>query len=357
VKLGLCAAWLAAGCSVYDASLRDACDDGASAGCPDPKTSSGPTTSGTFTRSTTNGAGGVSVDAGNADVPLGAGGASSSTSGSTSGAGGTQGSGGAGGSAGGGGQSSAGGAGSTGRNIADASTADAFESSVPCPGAGTALSFDRMKSQNVVIPGALFPSGSAPRTIEMWVMNPYPTSNWAPNHSLWEIGGGDALATFAMDFDTFNTRGMELFVNPVANSYFFDTGMPQNSWFHVAGTYDGTETHAFINGVEIGSGFTPNGPLNTPSNQPLYVASNPTGGDYFTGSIDEVRVWNVARTAVEIARDMSYRLAGNEPGLAGLYRFDEGSGAIAHDATGHGLDGKIANGATFVASGATLRCR
>jgi hypothetical protein len=175
------------------------------------------------------------------------------------------------------------------------------------------------------------------------------------NHTIWELGGNGApLGTFAMDFDT--PYRMELFVNPTANSYFFATGVGQDVWFHVAGSYDGAKTHAFVNGVEIGAGFALSGPLATPANGPLYVAAS-FFGVYYTGSIDEVRVWNVARTQAEIARDMNARLVGNEPGLVGYYRFDEGSGSVAVDATGRGNDGVVMGAATYVPSGVTLACR
>jgi hypothetical protein len=257
------------------------------------------------------------------------------------------------------------GAGGQGGAPIDASSVDVVDASgpkdappdVPCPGAGTALSFDGSKSQYVVIPGTAMPSGAAPRTIEIWVLNKSPIANWAPDHTVWEHAGGGNLATFAMDFDNVGSPSrMELYVNPSANSFFFDTGMMQDKWFHLAGTFDGTKTHAFVNGVEIGTGFTITGTLATPANQPFYLGSAKLRS-YFTGSIDEVRVWNVARTQAEIARDMSFRLVGNEPGLVGYYRFDEGTGAAAKDATSGGNDGTLTNGPTYVASGVKLGCR
>ena len=248
--------------------------------------------------------------------------------------------------------------------MVDASVADAFDASspkdvapeAPCPGAGTALSFNGT-TQYVLIPGAALPSGAAARTIEIWVLNKSPIANWAPDHTVWEHNGGGNLATFAMDFDNVgNPRRMELYVNPAANSFFFDTGMVQDTWFHLAGSFDGTKTHAFVNGVEIGTGFMITGILATPANQPLYVGSAKMRS-YFTGSIDEVRVWNVARTAAEIARDMGYRLVGNEPGLVGYYRFDEGSGTTARDATSGANNGTLTNAPAYVTSGVTLGCR
>jgi hypothetical protein len=43
----------------------------------------------------------------------------------------------------------------------------------------------------------------------------------------------------------------------------------------------------------------------------------------FRGVIDEVRVWGRARTELDIRHDLTTRLAGDEPGLAGYWRFDE----------------------------------
>ena len=60
---------------------------------------------------------------------------------------------------------------------------------------------------------------------------------------------------------------------------------------------------------------------------------------HFRGSIDEVRVWNVARSAEEIRRDMKRTLTGDEPGLVACWTFDEGAGLIVHDSSPHGNHG------------------
>jgi hypothetical protein len=309
----------------------------------------------------TGGAGGMGPTSagGNGGSVGGGGGAAGSTTGGAAGTGGA----GVDASAGGGN----GGAAGQGGTTIDASVVDVVDAKPPvdvapepppCPGAGTALSFDRTASQYVLIPAAALPTGNSVRTIEMWVLNKSPIANWAPNHTLWEYGGTTALTGFAMDFDNVaGPRQMELYVNPAANSYFFDSGMMQDTWFHVAGTYDGAnKTHAFINGVEIGTGFPVSGALATPANMPLYIGSG-TLRSYFTGSIDEVRIWNVARTAAQIAQDMRFRLVGNEAGLVGYYRFDEGTGTTARDATSGAHNGTLTNGPTYVASGVALGCR
>ncbi len=54
----------------------------------------------------------------------------------------------------------------------------------------------------------------------------------------------------------------------------------------------------------------------------------------FRGRMDEVRLWRVARTAEQIATSMMRSLDGDEPGLIDYWRFDEGSGVVAHSLTG-----------------------
>jgi hypothetical protein len=312
------------------------------------------------------GSGGAGTSSGGAGAgPVGAGASGGAAGTGTSGAAGSS-TGGAGGAGGDAGASGSSGAAGQGGSAMDASVVDVLDASAPkdappemapCPGAGTALSFDGSKSQYVLIPGAALPSGAAPRTIEIWVLNKSPIANWAPDHTVWEQAGGGSLATFAMDFDNVaSPRQMELYVNPAANSFFFDTGMMQDRWFHLAASFDGTKTHAFVNGVEIGTGLTITGTLATAANQPLYVGSAKLR-NYFTGSVDEVRIWNIARTQADIARDMGFRLVGNEPGLVGYYRFDEGSGTTARDATSGGNNGTLTSGPTYAASGVTLKCR
>ena len=55
---------------------------------------------------------------------------------------------------------------------------------------------------------------------------------------------------------------------------------------------------------------------------------------YFDGMLDEVPIWNLARTPEQIAKSMNTRLTGNEEGLVAYYSFDEGAGMTAHDCLG-----------------------
>jgi hypothetical protein len=62
------------------------------------------------------------------------------------------------------------------------------------------------------------------------------------------------------------------------------------------------------------------------------------GGEvvFAAGYMDEVRIWNVARSAKDIYGNTFCRLTGTETNLAGYWNFDDGT---ANDLTGHGHNG------------------
>jgi len=74
--------------------------------------------------------------------------------------------------------------------------------------------------------------------------------------------------------------------------------------------------------------------------------SNPGDAD-FHGQMDEVRVWKVARTEAQIRATMFKKLDGREPGLAGLWNFDDGT---ANDATPGVHHGKLVGAARITAA-------
>lgn len=78
-----------------------------------------------------------------------------------------------------------------------------------------------------------------------------------------------------------------------------------NTWFHALGVYDGVNAQLYINGSLAASLPAPGAFNPGSSTAPLCIGSNPTTtactqGQYFTGSIDDVRVYNRALTTAEI---------------------------------------------------------
>ncbi|MEK7326966.1 MAG: Ig-like domain-containing protein, partial [Chloroflexota bacterium] len=120
-------------------------------------------------------------------------------------------------------------------------------------------------------------------------------------------------------------------------------------WYHFAGVYDGTNATIYVNGVAMGTVVNA-GTLATTDPNPVWFGRNSGGTDSFAGMLDEVRIWNVARTAAELQAAMNTPLTGAEAGLAGYWRLDEGAGLTAVDRTTNGNDGSLVNGPTWASA-------
>jgi hypothetical protein len=110
-----------------------------------------------------------------------------------------------------------------------------------------------------------------------------------------------------------------------------------DQWHHVAGTYDGATFILYLDGVPVASAAR-TGAIATNSLD-LVIGNSPTLGRPFDGGIDDVRIWNIARTAGQIMDNMNVELTGAESGLVAYYSFNEGGGQIAADSTVNGNDG------------------
>lgn len=72
----------------------------------------------------------------------------------------------------------------------------------------------------------------------------------------------------------------------------------KNTWYHVACTYDGSETVMYIDGNKVSS-ENRNGKIKASDEKSLYIGSTGTSR-YFTGSIDEVQIYESALSESEI---------------------------------------------------------
>ncbi|MEP4596511.1 MAG: LamG domain-containing protein, partial [Cyclobacteriaceae bacterium] len=101
-----------------------------------------------------------------------------------------------------------------------------------------------------------------------------------------------------------------------------DQDIQLNTWTHVAAVVDGTNMYLYIDGVLSGSSTFSGIRQNTTA--PVRVAQyNNAIAQYWPGSLDEIRIWDYARNATEIADNTYSTLTGQESGLTGYYRFDE----------------------------------
>ena len=187
--------------------------------------------------------------------------------------------------------------------------------------------------QYVAIGGnATVPTGNSAYTIEAWVkptaMGGYGIIGWGG------YGGGSSCNALRL-----SPTGL---VNYWwSNDLEVPTASLAGAWHHVAATYDGTIRTLYLDGVAIGSDRP--GTVGVAGAGSLRIGST-NSSDYFNGNIDEVRVWNVARTAAQLRTARGAHLLGNPAGLVAYYRFGEGSGTAAADANGVAANAGTLNG-------------
>ncbi len=98
-----------------------------------------------------------------------------------------------------------------------------------------------------------------------------------------------------------------------------------NTWHHIAGRFNGSYLTIYVDGNPIDSASY-SGSVGA-SNVNLVIGAQSNGGRHFTGSIDEVRIWDIARTKSEIQQNMHVLQCADEPGLKAYYRFEQGVAA------------------------------
>ena len=140
-----------------------------------------------------------------------------------------------------------------------------------------------------------------------------------------------------------------VYLNGTSESYIDTDGavISNGSWYHVAATYDGNYQKIYINGTLVKTSSDLDTVL--PSGTSNYYIGLSTEA-YFSGRIDEVRIWNDVRTAAEIADIKDDELVGNESGLVAYYKMSDGTGTTLTDNSSNSNNGTLTN---MVTSGAS----
>ncbi|KPA18118.1 hypothetical protein MHK_001664, partial [Candidatus Magnetomorum sp. HK-1] len=226
-------------------------------------------------------------------------------------------------------------------------TTSTFNVIVSPPGAGNALNFDGVDDYSE--------TGWLPNltnwTIETWVISPF-----APVSTI-DTGPLYANENFAIIWDHTNPGYMGSACVKISSSYYFASfgTLEANTWYHLAATYDGETLNAYKNGVLITSNTSPSGTPNYDTVS-LKIAGHPVLANYFSGTMDEIRIWNIARTQDQIQSTMCKRLYGNETGLYMYYRCDNSSGTTLIDLANNAIDATLTNmdNSDWITSGASL---
>jgi hypothetical protein len=197
-----------------------------------------------------------------------------------------------------------------------------FKTFVTLPTPATHLNFDG--SNDLVNLGTTLTSsfvGKTQATVEAWIR---PETN-------------TGLGVIAGNYDYPSSGlGMQMMLRRENDNYvfFLDGGsgfiavsaantVVLNTWQHLVGTWDGNTIRIYINGILINS-TSVTGAFGVRSTSFVIGGNAQLVPEMFTGNIDEVRIWDVARTEEEINGSKNCELQGSETGLVAYYKFNQG---------------------------------
>ena len=236
-------------------------------------------------------------------------------------------------------------------NIAQTSACDAITYGeaenyiVQINGQGEALNFDGVNDR-VDIGSSLntILSSSNKITVEAWV-KPSTNSGLGCIVSNYNTSNADMQFLLRRDGSTYgfylDNGGGFTALNSVAT-------VTIGVWQHVAASWDGLELRIYVNGLL--SNTKPLAGTNIRSIiNPIWIGANQIS-ENFTGSIDEVRIWNKTLCQPEIMNNMSGEIATIAPNLLANYHFNQGIAAATNtavttltDASASALTGTLTN--------------
>ena len=107
-------------------------------------------------------------------------------------------------------------------------------------------------------------------------------------------------------------------------------------WYHIAAVIQGAgNMQLYVNGQLINGNYSGAGGAMQYTTAPSRIGTS-NSGSFFSGKIDDVRVYHAALTQTQIAQIAV--------GALGYWAFEEGTGTTTSDATGDGFTGTLTNG-------------
>ncbi|MFZ4765909.1 MAG: LamG-like jellyroll fold domain-containing protein, partial [Roseimicrobium sp.] len=182
-------------------------------------------------------------------------------------------------------------------------------------------------------------------TIETWVKFSGSVSATSATFASKDEGGGPLNKwIFGYDFSgSLGAPGSTVF-------YFFSPGggnvtMASNAWmpvigqwYHLAVVKSGNSFTFYRDGVADG---TATATAAVPVVNAAFILGQAENAFPLNGALDDMRLWNVARTGTDISANRNQELVGNEAGLAGYWKFNEGHGTSLGDATANATSGRF----------------
>jgi len=202
------------------------------------------------------------------------------------------------------------------------------------------LEFDGMDDELVLCNSDDFNIGDG-FTIEAWIYaSQWRAEAWQGTIVSKDLPGPDSGYAFRA-----GKNGTLSFVVSAAGSWQeiqSDPFMNSNQWYHVAAVKNDDKIQIYVNGGLVGTNTITAEPS---SNNTAIKIGTSTGfpGRYWDGFIDEVRIWNIARTPQQLADNQTTDLMGTEAGLITYLPMNEGIGTSTANLAQANCDGSFSN--------------
>jgi hypothetical protein len=186
------------------------------------------------------------------------------------------------------------------------------------------------------------------KTVSLWVKPTARTACEQPDPALCKVIFGDRPKFWGITIGDLNGQDKIWVWNYDGNQDRVGVDYTLNTWVHITMVHAGGMLSVYRNGFLVGS--TASGTTlqpNTGGQPVLYLGGMviDTTSWGFTGELDEVRLWNYARSASEIQQDLLVELSGDETGLLAYYRMSDGSGStLTDDGINTSWDGTLHDG-------------
>lgn len=178
-------------------------------------------------------------------------------------------------------------------------------------------------------------------TLEAWVF--VPASPMSQQMFVIETYGYSATGGFVLRINSnFMLQAYQISSPSTSVVVNGSTTVNLGEWNHVAATFNHANStlNLYLNGVLDGTAACSLTTSNT--NDYLRIGARGDDGNIWQPiQIDDVRIWNVARTQSQIANTKNLCLSGNESGLMAYYSFEGQTTATIEDQTANGNDGSV----------------
>jgi len=199
--------------------------------------------------------------------------------------------------------------------------------------------------------------GTSDFTIESWIFieNTIGNGNKIINKGLTSVGT-PSNAGYALRASKTGTDEIEFQIGNIDGSTarVIYNGITANEWHHLAGVRLREKLYLYLDGILVAEDSTST-IYNVDTNIPLCIGAIHKGGlspinEFMDGKIDEVRIWNVARSESEIDNNKDCAITSPEPNLLAVYNLNEITLTTASDSSGNSNNGTLKNGPIWINS-------